>query len=450
MSRNLSLCLFVVLMPALACAQRLSGSIPPATDQGPRLAFLLGTRGAEHYPLDSTRVDADGRFSFPARTYPVGFYQFALHDTDRVDIILDGLEKEVILEFSGIPLREHILVRRSMENQLLWEYKAISRANQAKLASLADERRGLAVIDIFGARRLDSLEKAAGMQRMEALERLSALAPQSYFARITAADARLTTAAEQGADAILKAVDLGDPTLLRSAFYARSLGLYLQQMRPRDEAELFEALDALIAASSGNEACRLYTIEFILDVLLMNRADMAFAHVVDVHVAGKGMELPEEIQRRVADQLKVSPGAEAPSVTWPSMTGPPWRSDSLYRSHAFTVLLFYSSTCSHCHELIADLKTKQPALKGHDAQVLGVAVDEDAQDFLKTRSELGIPWPCTSEFKGWAAPSAKAYLVKALPSLYLIDRQGVIVAKPLDAADLMSEMARAAQSLKQR
>jgi len=45
-------------------------------------------------------------------------------------------------------------------------------------------------------------------------------------------------------------------------------------------------------------------------------------------------------------------------------------------------------------------------------------------------------WPCYTMVKGWGDPAAKAFNVKATPSLFVIDRAGRIVAKPMDHEEL--------------
>ena len=68
--------------------------------------------------------------------------------------------------------------------------------------------------------------------------------------------------------------------------------------------------------------------------------------------------------------------------------------------------------------------------------VIGIALDVDSTDFLRSIRENAIPWRCYSEFNGWGSKAAQAFQVKATPALFLLDRAMKIVAKPTDAEEL--------------
>ena len=51
-------------------------------------------------------------------------------------------------------------------------------------------------------------------------------------------------------------------------------------------------------------------------------------------------------------------------------------------------------------------------------------------------SGASVNWPCYTMVMGWGDPAAKAFNVKATPSMFVIDRAGRIVAKPMDHEEL--------------
>ena len=75
-------------------------------------------------------------------------------------------------------------------------------------------------------------------------------------------------------------------------------------------------------------------------------------------------------------------------------------------------------------------------------QVIGVALDDDRKDFRFNLEIREITYPCYSEFNGWGSSVAKAYEVKATPTIVLIDAERRIVAKPYDVTELEAELVR--------
>jgi hypothetical protein len=73
--------------------------------------------------------------------------------------------------------------------------------------------------------------------------------------------------------------------------------------------------------------------------------------------------------------------------------------------------------------------------------VVGVALDDDRSEFRANIMDRELRFPCFSEFNGWGSAAAKAYEVKATPTLILLDDSRRIIAKPYDAEALGQELA---------
>ena len=66
-------------------------------------------------------------------------------------------------------------------------------------------------------------------------------------------------------------------------------------------------------------------------------------------------------------------------------------------------------------------------------KIIGVSLDQDRADFDAAMQALKIPWPVDFEGKGWQNSIARQFGINALPTLWLIDRQGCL--RTLNARD---------------
>lgn len=400
------------------------------------LVKIMGTLGADRHALDSARVDAQGRALFPGPWPGSGFYQVMLPDSDRVDFIIDMREPKISLVFSGTPLQEHMHVMTSEENKRLWEYKLLSREAQAIQAAIRQERAGLDGMAVERLRELDSLERRAQAVQVNQLTRLTGADPKGYFARAVGAGRIVENAVT--ADDILTRFNFSDADMLRSAVYPKAVMAAIQKQPMYSEDSFLAAADTVLGRAKSCGECYTYTLGFLIDLFDQYGPEMVLQGIVEKHVlnADPEPELPLRLQARVESLRKVAVGAMAPNVTLPVPGEDSVSIASMAVRSSFLTLMFYSSTCDHCHEQMPGLQNALNTFGGKGFKAIGIALDPDSAEFDKCIKDHAITWPCYAEFQGWGSPAAKAFQVKATPSFIVLDRSMRIVAKPKDAADL--------------
>ncbi len=435
-------CMVLSWLPVSALAQVLTGTINVQGAPGQRLV-LLATRGSEHYPVDSVVLGPDGSFTFTQDRPGTGFYQLASHDSDRVDIILSKVEPLVEVSFSGLPLQRSITVVRSDENRMLWRYKSASRQFQAVQETVAREKGALDPLDIRRIMSLDSIEQQALQRRDRELNALIGSAPRSYFAKVVDASGGLDREIPNGPLAVSGIFDFGDPELLRSSVYDKAIMAFIQSINAVSEEQLTNASDTLMLLASRNDACRDYMIEHLVDLYTVYGPQSTLQHLVDRYLAGDRPQIPmsPRLRSKVERLLAVSLGAQGPDVLLWDTLGVQRPLSVISKGQRFTLLFFYSSTCDHCH---AQMPGVNDLLQRYGAQgfgVVGIALDDDRTEFRANIVDKGLRFPCFSEFNGWGSAAAKAFEVKATPTLILLDDSLRIVAKPYDAKALEQELA---------
>ena len=441
-SFHLLMALLSTCLGASVQAQKFTGVLtyPGGADQ--RLV-LWSTRGAEHLRYDSTTTDAQGRFAFAGKTFPVGFYQLSVHDSDRVDVILNPADKEVELEIDGTPLQYHVMVRHSEENKRLWAYKLISRQAQAVQAAARQERIALQPTEIDRMRQLDSIQYTSQRQQQAQLTELLAGAPKSYFARTVGASRMLDVATREESTAMAATFPFSDAAMLRSSVYDKAVSTYLQATPPRSEKTFYDRIDSLVLLASGDRECRAHVLGVLVDMFATYGPDLALQHLVDKHIAGKQGDagLSPELTEKVKGLLTTTTGAIAPDVRLPELDGDSVRLSDLLVKNRYTAVFFYSSTCDHCHLQMPVLIDVHANYRPKGFGVVGIALDTDSAEFVNTLKDEHLSWPSFSELQAWGSPAAKAFHVSATPAFFLLDAERRIIGKPMDAEELRSMLA---------
>jgi peroxiredoxin len=414
----------------------LEGAIEAGAAKGRWIQLALA-RGGQWQPVDSARINDQGRFSFSRSHAVPGQYQLALSDTDLFVLILDGQEPVVELHFDHLPMDAHAQVAVSQENQLLQEYRLATAQAQAIRMAAARQRAQLQPTDSLQLTHLDSIVARADRVERLHVQDLVQQAPGSLFAKTVGADLALKQTIRRSPMDVARVFRFNDPELMHSPVYDQAVLHFLQNLNAVDESQFSNAADTLMRLASGNADCEGYMLEHLIDLFATYGPEKALQHMVDGYYAPRShqADLEPELQAKVEQLMQVSVGRTGPDVPL-NDHGDTLHLAELAARNRYTALFFYSSTCSHCHDQMPTLKRDYELFHGRGFDVLGIALDADSADFRASISENAIPWKCYSHFRGWGEPAAKAYQVKGTPTFFLLDPELKIVAKPDDAEKL--------------
>ncbi|TCD28713.1 AhpC/TSA family protein [Pedobacter psychrodurus] len=140
--------------------------------------------------------------------------------------------------------------------------------------------------------------------------------------------------------------------------------------------------------------------------------------------------------REVIDlRLSVSIGAKAPDFSQPDVTGKevPF---SEFRGK-YVLLDFWASWCAPCRAENPNVLKAYQKHKESNFTVLSVSIDVDRDKWLKAVEEDKLPWLQVSDLKK-ANAASKRYAVSAIPSNFLIDPDGRVIAINLKGEHLQN------------
>ena len=136
------------------------------------------------------------------------------------------------------------------------------------------------------------------------------------------------------------------------------------------------------------------------------------------------LELTHQMQQKVDQLAKVAIGAKAPEVLL---------NDTLYdfSKGTLTLVEFWASWCMPCRRANPHLKELYESYHPKGFNLLGISLDYKASAMEKAVVADGISWPVFTDEKVYNSPLAQAYNISAIPSNFLINSDGIIVAKNL-------------------
>ncbi|RZK73373.1 MAG: TlpA family protein disulfide reductase, partial [Pedobacter sp.] len=102
----------------------------------------------------------------------------------------------------------------------------------------------------------------------------------------------------------------------------------------------------------------------------------------------------------------------------------------------YVMIDFWASWCMPCRQENPNLVKAYNAFKDKNFTVLGISLDKDPVAWKKAITADNLTWSHASELKDFEGPTVRLYQVEAIPSSFLVDPKGVIVAKGLRGEEL--------------
>jgi thiol-disulfide isomerase/thioredoxin len=106
-----------------------------------------------------------------------------------------------------------------------------------------------------------------------------------------------------------------------------------------------------------------------------------------------------------------------------------------------TIIDFWASWCGPCRVENPSVVALYNEFHSKGLNIVGVSLDEKADKWKEAIVKDKITWIQISNLKGWEDPIARQYNVNEIPSTYILDEKGVIIAVNLRGEELKKKIA---------
>ncbi|WP_228414432.1 TlpA family protein disulfide reductase [Chryseobacterium sp. CH21] len=203
--------------------------------------------------------------------------------------------------------------------------------------------------------------------------------------------------------------------------------------------------------NSGGNTNVTKSVDALLDRLKVEtpRGQTVLSELIDIfdvyqmdEYKSKYLSLAKNLKCTITDRLastlksnaNIEMGAAFPNYKFQSPVNT--TAKSLYDVKADKkVIVFWSSTCSHCESELPKLLEKYNDLKSKNIQIVGLSLDVDKDSYSKKIA--AFPWVNDSELRGWNSSYTDTYNIHATPTYFILDANNKIISKPDHVGDVL-------------
>lgn len=147
----------------------------------------------------------------------------------------------------------------------------------------------------------------------------------------------------------------------------------------------------------------------------------------------------KEVEGRMEKQKSTNIGAKAPNFSAPDPTGKELALNDVMGK--VTLIDFWAAWCRPCRAENPNVLSVYKKYHVKGLNIIGVSLDKKEEDWKKAIIDDGLEWSQVSNLAYFDDAIAKLYNVDAIPAAFLLDENGVIVAKNLRGPDLEAKVA---------
>jgi len=134
-------------------------------------------------------------------------------------------------------------------------------------------------------------------------------------------------------------------------------------------------------------------------------------------------------------------GEKAPDFEMDDMNGNPISLSELYPSSELLLIDFWASTCGPCRIENVNIRKAYELYQGKGLEILGVSTDVRKEQWVQAIEKDGLIWKNVCSLEKWGDNEVvKKYALRQVSQNFLLDKNGIIIAKDLRGEDLISKL----------
>lgn len=152
----------------------------------------------------------------------------------------------------------------------------------------------------------------------------------------------------------------------------------------------------------------------------------------------KRMEEQRKLQTELSEQLANPVGF--PPVSLPNIYGQKIDLADIVAKNKATLVYFWRADMPDSATSNAELKTIYEEYKKLGFEVYQISLDTSKPTWVNAVQNQKLPWYSLCDFRGASCPAYNAYNITSLPSNFMIDGEGNMVAKNLFGQELATQL----------
>ena len=138
----------------------------------------------------------------------------------------------------------------------------------------------------------------------------------------------------------------------------------------------------------------------------------------------------------IVGEIEAQPryGQDAYEIALPSASGDTIKLSSL--KGKVVLLDFWASWCPPCRASNKKLAKFYPKYRDKGFEILSVSIDDNVRDWKRAILKDKVSWLQVIDRGGWDAPTAVKWNINAVPTSYLVDKEGKLIAMDLETKEL--------------
>lgn len=155
----------------------------------------------------------------------------------------------------------------------------------------------------------------------------------------------------------------------------------------------------------------------------------------------KATEPGKRLKEQLENMKSTDIGSLAPDFSAPTPEGDLLALSDVTRGSKLTLVDFWAAWCGPCRRENPNIVSVYNQFKDKGFNVVGISLDNRAEDWKKAIAADGLAWDHMSNLQRFNDPIARLYSINAIPAAFLLDENGIIVAKDLRGPALGAKVA---------